>query len=221
LSISAKPANKWQLEDYSHSLEDKVRDRTQALEAEIDRRAAAEAALNLANQELHRIAYLDGLTQIPNRRRFDEQLQTELLRLKREQLPLSLILCDVDYFKRYNDFYGHQAGDYCLIQVAQAIAHAIKRPADLVARYGGEEFVILLPNTESTGAIEVAELIQQRIKTLALVHAESEVSTQVTLSLGITTLIPQTETTALSVLTEADQALYQAKQMGRNQYTIA
>ena len=149
-----------QLEDYSRSLEQKVSDRTQSLEQEIQRRAVAEAALQSANLELQNLAYLDALTQIANRRQFDERILQEWQRLKREQLPLSLILCDVDYFKQYNDAYGHQAGDDCLRNIAQAIANAARRPPDLAARYGGEEFVMLLPNTSPEGARDVAQQIQ-------------------------------------------------------------
>jgi diguanylate cyclase (GGDEF)-like protein len=210
-----------QLEDYSRSLEDKVIDRTAALEAEVDRRAQAEAALTLANQELHNFAYIDGLTQIANRRRFDEQLAAHWQRLQREQLPLSLILCDVDYFKCYNDCYGHQAGDDCLTQVAAAIATGITRPADVAARYGGEEFAILLPNTHSAGAIVVADRIRQQLAQLALPHAQSAISDRVTISLGIATIVPVECLTLGELIATADRALYQAKTNGRNQAAIA
>jgi diguanylate cyclase (GGDEF)-like protein len=210
-----------QLEDYSHSLEDKVNDRTAALEAEVDRRAQAEAALTIANQELHQLAYVDGLTQIANRRRFDEQLTAAWLRLQREQLPLSLIIGDVDYFKCYNDCYGHQTGDACLTQVAGAIAAAIRRPDDLAARYGGEEFAILLPHTHRTGAAIVADRIQQRIAQLQLPHAQSAVRDRVTLSLGIATIIPTEAMPPSELLAAADRALYQAKINGRDQSAIA
>jgi diguanylate cyclase (GGDEF)-like protein len=209
-----------QLEDYSRSLEQKVRDRTQALEAEIDRRSAAESALQSANEELRRLAYLDGLTQIPNRRWFDEALTQEWYRLKREQLPLSLIICDVDYFKKYNDGYGHQVGDECLQDVARAIAAAARRPPDLAARYGGEEFVLLLPNTPLAGAIEVANALQARIKSLKLPHQYSEVSQFVTLSLGIASTIPTEEMNPAELLARADRGLYRAKSEGRDRYAL-
>jgi diguanylate cyclase (GGDEF)-like protein len=210
-----------QLEDYSRSLEAMVRDRTEALESEVSRRAMAESALVQANEELQRLAFLDGLTQIANRRCFDQQLQSSWQWLKREQQPLSLILCDVDHFKRYNDHYGHQAGDDCLVQVAQAIAVVVKRPGDLAARYGGEEFAILLPNTPLEGAIEVASLIRDRLQTQKLIHAASEVSPYVTLSLGIATVIPQDGLVPGELLATADQALYRAKAQGRNQFATA
>jgi diguanylate cyclase (GGDEF)-like protein len=205
-----------QLEDYSRSLAEKVSHRTQALQAEIERRAAAEVALQSANEELQRLAYLDGLTQIANRRRFDERLNQEWLRLKREQLPLSLIICDVDYFKQYNDTYGHQAGDDCLCQVAQAIAAATRRSSDLVARYGGEEFVVLLPNTPLEGAMEVASLIQTQIKSLQIPHRKSQVSQYITASFGVVSTIPTEATTPEQLLQQVDDALYQAKSEGRD-----
>ncbi len=210
-----------QLEDYSHSLEAKVNDRTAALAAEVDRRAQAEAALTIANQELQQLAYVDGLTQIANRRRFDEQLAAAWQRLQREQLPLSLIIGDVDYFKCYNDCYGHQAGDDCLTQVAGAIALCVNRPDDLAARYGGEEFAILLPHTHASGAQVVADRIHQQIARLQLPHAQSAVGDRVTLSLGIATIIPIAAMLPSELLAAADRALYQAKINGRDQSAIA
>jgi diguanylate cyclase (GGDEF)-like protein len=206
-----------QLQDYSHSLEDKVRDRTQELQAEIERRSLAETSLQLANAELQRMAYFDGLTQIANRRRFDERLSEEWLRLKRDKLPLSLILCDVDYFKRYNDAYGHQAGDDCLRSIAQALSQSARRVSDLAARYGGEEFAMLLPNTSLEGAREVASEIQRQIRSLRLAHRESEVSAFVTMSLGVAMVMPSECMTSEGLLAQADGALYQAKGLGRDQ----
>ncbi len=205
-----------QLEDYSRLLEQNVSDRTQALQQEIEHRAAAEVALQAANQELQRLAYLDGLTQIANRRRFDERLMQEWQRMKRDQLPLSLILCDIDYFKQYNDTYGHQVGDDCLCHVSSAIAAAVRRPSDLAARYGGEEFAVLLPNTDLAGAREVAIAIQSHIRDLARPHQRSEVSHFVTVSFGVASLIPSEETAPEQLLMQVDQALYRAKSEGRD-----
>jgi diguanylate cyclase (GGDEF)-like protein len=209
-----------QLEDYSRSLEEKVSDRTQALQAEIERRSTAEIALQSANVELQRLAYLDGLTQIANRRRFDEVLIQEWYRLKRDRLSLSLVICDIDYFKQYNDTYGHIAGDECLRQVASAIASAARRSSDLAARYGGEEFLLLLPNTPINGAIEVVSEIRSRIKSLQLPHQRSQVSQFVTLSLGIASMIPSEATIPQELLSKADRALYQAKTEGRDRYIV-
>jgi diguanylate cyclase (GGDEF)-like protein len=192
------------LKDYSHTLEIKVAQRT--------------ADLETANQKLQRLATLDSLTQVANRRRFDEYLQQSWQRLMREQQPLSLILCDIDYFKRYNDTYGHQAGDECLKQVAQAISHSLKRPDDLAARYGGEEFAAILPNTPIEGAIQVAETISFQVQQLEIPHQRSSISDRVTLSLGISGLIPQPNNSIEILIANADRALYQAKERGRNCY---
>ncbi|AFW96885.1 diguanylate cyclase with Chase2 sensor [Anabaena sp. 90] len=176
--------------------------------------------LKAENQTLYRLANYDSLTQIPNRRRFDEYLQQEWGRMARDKSALSLILCDVDFFKRYNDTYGHQAGDSCLQKVAFAMSQAIKRPSDLVARYGGEEFVVILPNTNAEGAIIVAEEIRDQVKILAILHSASEVSQYVTVSLGVTTLIPTADIPAAFFIKTADEALYRAKKEGRDRFRI-
>lgn len=172
--------------------------------------------LEAANQELQRLATLDGLTQVANRRRFDEYLEQEWRRLARERLPLSLIMCDVDFFKLYNDTYGHQAGDECLKQIAATLQRSAKRPADLVARYGGEEFAIVLPNTSQAGALFVAESIRKAIKSLRLAHARSSANPYVTLSLGVASTIPSLDSTCKALVAAADTALYQAKATGRD-----
>jgi diguanylate cyclase (GGDEF)-like protein len=175
-------------------------------------------SLQRANRELLRLANLDGLTGIANRRRFDEYLDNEWRRLTRQEDYLSLILCDIDYFKSYNDHYGHQAGDTCLKQVAKTIEATLCRPGDLVARYGGEEFVIILPHTEPDGAIKVAENICLNIQLLELVHEYSKVSSYITLSLGVSCLVPNPQVRATQLVASADQALYHAKEKGRNCY---
>ncbi|WP_413164059.1 diguanylate cyclase domain-containing protein [Capilliphycus salinus ALCB114379] len=176
--------------------------------------------LQIANEELQYLAHYDQLTEVANRRYFDEYLEKEWDRLKREQAPLSLILCDVDYFKRYNDTYGHLAGDRCLTQVAQAISRGVKRPADLVARYGGEEFVVILPNTNAEGAVEVVRQIQQEIQQLNLPHSTSLAAKQVTLTFGIAWVYPSSASSTQTLIDRADQALYQAKDAGRNSYSL-
>ncbi len=205
-------------------LEEKVRERTQALhdrnlqlQQEIEERHRAEAKLQQLNQQLQQLSRIDGLTSIHNRRSFDEGLDKEWRRLRREQQPLSIILCDVDHFKQYNDTYGHQAGDVCLQAVASAIDKSVKRPADMVARYGGEEFVVLLPNTPLPGATHIAEMIRTAIEALRIPHKASSVSDQVTLSLGVAAVIPNTQQSQTELLEAADAALYRAKKQGRNQ----
>ena len=186
------------------------------LQQEIDERQKVEVALQKANHELQRLAILDGLTQIPNRRRLDEYLDQEWKRAIREQAPLGFIMGDVDFFKRYNDTYGHQAGDECLRQVARAISRAVKRPADLVARYGGEEFAIVLPNTQVDGAIQVAMEIMHAVTALQLPH-QASTHPFVSLSMGVAGFIPSQDSKMTMLIQQADNALYQAKIQGRNQ----
>lgn len=170
----------------------------------------------LAQIALQNLASCDGLTGIANRRSFDDRLQLEWLRSQRENQPLSLMLMDVDFFKRYNDNYGHQQGDECLRQVATTMATSIFRPADMAARYGGEEFVIIMPNTHGTGALAVAERVCERIRALAIPHAHSDVAEHVTASIGVATVIPQADHPATRLVSAADVALYSAKNSGRN-----
>lgn len=187
----------------------------------ITSRKKAEAALEKANVALQRMAMIDGLTQIANRRCFDETLQKEWLRLTREQKPLSLLLGDIDYFKKFNDHYGHHAGDDCLRLVSKALADSVLRPADLAARYGGEEFVMLLPGVDIQGALQVGQRILSAIRELAIKHQKSEISDTVTISLGAATLTPSVERAPETLILSADEALYQAKEQGRNRIVPA
>ncbi|MEH2079400.1 MAG: diguanylate cyclase [Nostoc sp.] len=185
---------------------------------DITGRKQIELALQDANQKLEQLANLDSLTQVANRRCFDTRLQAEWRRLAREQQPLSLIMFDVDKFKLYNDYYGHLAGDDCLMRIAQTVQQTIHRPADLVARYGGEEFLVLLPNTDLAGAIKVAQSIQQAIHALAIPHVQSDVKDIISVSLGITCRIPTWDIRPDTLIASADKALYHAKQNGRDRY---
>jgi diguanylate cyclase (GGDEF)-like protein len=187
---------------------------------DITARKQIELALQDANQKLEELANLDGLTQVANRRCFNNRLLSEWQRLARENQPLSLILLDVDKFKSYNDYYGHLAGDDCLIRIGQTLQKVVRRPTDLAARYGGEEFVTLLPNTDLEGGIKVAQNIQQEIHNLAIPHAESDVKEIVTVSLGISSLIPTLEVQPDTLVAFADKALYDAKQQGRDRFAI-
>jgi two-component system, cell cycle response regulator len=178
--------------------------------------------LEAANQKLQKLANIDSLTQIPNRRSFDEVLEREWSRLEREKTPLSLILCDIDFFKNYNDTYGHQGGDECLKEVAQILYQIAQRAGDVVARYGGEEFAVILPNTGTAGAVHLAETILSHIHTRSMIHETSQISSYLTLSLGIATILYQDTATSSpkSLIAKADEALYRAKETGRDRYVI-
>jgi response regulator receiver modulated diguanylate cyclase len=178
--------------------------------------------LETVNQALQYLATYDDLTGVKNRRCFNEYLDTEWRRLAREEAPLSLIMCDIDYFKLYNDTYGHQAGDECLRQVASVLRRSLKRPADLVARYGGEEFVVVLPNTELQGAASIAELIRAEVQGLQIIHAKSAVSEYVTLrSRGVACCIPSPMAHPDTLIAIADECLYSAKNSGRDRVSVA
>ncbi|WP_036480276.1 diguanylate cyclase [Myxosarcina sp. GI1] len=182
---------------------------------DISERKQIEIALESANIRLQSQVNYDSLTKVYNRRRFDEYIASEWLRCAREQQYISLILCDIDRFKAYNDTYGHVLGDRCLQQVAQGIDRGVQRPADLVFRYGGEEFAIVLPNTDIGGAVKVAEQIRQDIEQLQIAHSSSAAG-YVTLSMGVFSMIPNAHTEHQVLITGADRALYQAKAQGRD-----
>ncbi|MBV9387166.1 MAG: diguanylate cyclase [Chroococcidiopsidaceae cyanobacterium CP_BM_ER_R8_30] len=169
--------------------------------------------LQKENRELQRLATIDGLTQVANRRSFDENLNREWRRLAREKAPLSLILCDIDNFKTYNDVFGHQTGDDCLRQVARVISLAAKRPADFVARYGGDEFVLMLPHTKISGAAQVAQAICSSTRALKIANVNSQ---SITLSLGVASTFPTHKSSPAALIAAADSALYQAKEQGRD-----
>jgi adenylate cyclase len=169
---------------------------------------------------LRALAERDGLTQLANRRTFDEVLQQAWVKGIRSQQPVALILCDVDHFKLYNDAYGHSQGDVCLRHVATSIRSAVKRSTDLPARYGGEEFVVVLPNTNAEAALVLAEAIRQTVKSAQLPHKASRVADHVTLSLGVTCLVPSMEIPINSLVQFADLGLYRAKALGRDRVTL-
>lgn len=195
------------------------------LNAKLDamqRIATMRQQLQKANRTLKQMAMRDGLTGLANRRYFDEMMAKEYKRSMRSNTPISLIMADIDKFKAYNDNYGHQAGDDCLIMVAQLIQSIIRRPGDLVARYGGEEFAIILPETNGEAAIYIAESVQKAINSQAIPHKFSSVTEHVTISLGVATMHPEdNQNVTLSegiytLIETADQGLYQVKKQGGN-----
>ncbi len=214
--------------DYLVKLPDKieliarVRAHSKSYLAQIERDAAFYAMremqkqLEVTNQELKRLSSLDGLTGIANRRAYDETLDKCWRNAIREKEILSLIMVDIDFFKPYNDTYGHQGGDDCLRKVAQAIQTSVHRPMDLVARYGGEEFVLVLPGTPIDGAHAVADKMMENVAKLKIKHEGSTVSDIVTISLGVACQIPDKDSNPEDFVSNADKALYEAKENGRN-----
>ncbi|HZE97974.1 MAG TPA: diguanylate cyclase [Planctomycetota bacterium] len=197
------------------------------LKRELDERKRRESELlevtyrlAAAKSELQRLSALDGLTGITNRGRFDELYASEWKRTARDAGSLSVIMIDIDHFKRYNDHYGHLAGDDCLKRVAWSLRDAVSRPGDSVARYGGEEFVALLPRTDAAGAKTVAEAMRRAVAALGLEHAASSAGRHVSISLGVATVEPGDATTTALLLAAADEALYEAKSGGRNRYCV-
>jgi len=174
--------------------------------------------LRQANEQLHQLSHVDSLTGLINRRGLDARLQQAIAGARRNGQPLTLMLCDVDHFKRYNDARGHVEGDNCLRHVANLLKQACRRPDDCAARYGGEEFALLLPNTPKSGAMTYARALMRAMAVHPAPHPDSPVADHITLSGGITTCIPDETVTAEGLLMRADDALYNAKASGRNRF---
>lgn len=198
------------------------------LKHEMDRRKAREQdllemtkRLESAVKELNKLSTLDGLTGIANRRRFDEYINLEWNRGIRNAKPLSLVMADIDFFKAYNDTYGHQAGDECLKAVSNALLEDIKRPGDLLCRYGGEEFAVVLPETPKNGAVLIAKAMCAHVESIGIIHKSSLISNHVTVSLGVATILPANDLSPAQLISAADGALYNAKREGRNQIKFA
>lgn len=186
---------------------------------DITERKFAEKMLKEANERLEHLSASDGLTQVANRRCFDQTLEKEWNRLRRTREPLSMIMCDVDFFKLFNDTYGHQGGDDCLKAIAATLSATAQRGGDCVARYGGEEFAVILPATHEDGALCVAEKIRQAVERLNIAHEKSLAAPCVTLSLGVATVVPSDADCPEHLITCADKALYTSKASGRNRAT--
>ena len=176
---------------------------------------AAQTDLVVANKELERLALSDQLTGLPNRRNFDETLHRQFLLAKRNKSPLTFIICDIDFFKLYNDHYGHQQGDECLAAVAKIIGSIPGRPTDKACRYGGEEFTVVLPDTNLLGGTVIAEKLRKAVVDAAIEHKYSTISSYVTLSVGFSTFTGQFKVEE-ELIKAADEALYRAKKNGRN-----
>ena len=181
----------------------------------VNARVSTHLTLKLQGDLLRESALLDGLTGVGNRRKFDEDLLRNWRHTLREKEPLSLVMLDVDYFKRYNDHYGHQAGDICLKSVAKAVSETLRRPYDSVARYGGEEFACLLPSTDLRGAISIAQKMQASVRMLRIDHARSDIASVLTVSLGVASAFPKPSDDPYDLIEAADKQLYRAKNSGR------
>lgn len=206
-----------QLREMNLHLDDLVKKRTEALEESRRSVERQKVELEKANRELHLLSIKDPLTNLWNRRQLEETLQLEWKRGLRYKRPISLMIIDIDHFKAYNDSYGHEAGDKCLVRVAQAIHSALTRASDLVARYGGEEFVVIMPEAEKEGAVKTALFLRSVIEELSIVHKQSPVSAYVTVSIGVSSRVPDIDGSPNDLFNIADKALYQAKDNGRNQ----
>lgn len=176
--------------------------------------------LTKAKKKIENIVNIDDLCKIYNRRYFNHKIIQEFNRHQRSSTPLSLIMVDIDCFKLYNDTYGHQAGDQCLIKIASILANSVNRPSDITARYGGEEFALLLPNTNSRGAQNIAKRIQEEMKRASIPHKGSTITDKVTLSIGISTVIPEKSASPDLLIKHADDSLYTGKQNGKNQIQV-
>jgi diguanylate cyclase (GGDEF)-like protein len=191
---------------HTEELEETVEERTQEL--------------TIANRKLQKLSQIDDLSRLYNRRYFDSALSKELSRHCRTEMPLTLLICDIDFFKKYNDSYGHLKGDDCLRSVSQIISSCCQRDSDVVARYGGEEFGVILPHTSADKAAAIAESIRHAVEAAAIEHSSSSVMDCLTISIGSATIIPNQSTSAETLIALADKALYQSKHSGRNQVTL-
>ncbi len=197
-----------------------LEEKTQELDAKIMELETLKHELEESNEKLRQLSSLDGLTDLPNRRFFDETMSREWQRGIRRQKPLSLIIADIDHFKAFNDAYGHVIGDDCLKKVAKSLEKSILRDVDTIARYGGEEFAAILPETDEAGGILIVQRMLENIDALEITHIASPTADYITVSFGLSTIIPSTDINPTQLIESADRALYLAKNSGRNTYTI-
>lgn len=194
--------------------------KTKELDAKVAELEALQHELKASNEKLRLLSSRDGLTDLPNRRFFDETLEREWKRGLRDQTPVCLILADIDHFKAYNDSYGHVMGDDCLKQVGQRLASAPLRDVDTMARYGGEEFAVILPDTDISGGELIARRMLDFVSELNIEHNQSPTASHVTVSLGLNALVPSVTATPTALVASADKALYRAKASGRNRFCV-
>jgi diguanylate cyclase (GGDEF)-like protein len=197
-----------------------LEEKTRELDAKVAELETLKYELEESNGKLRLLSSLDGLTDIPNRRFFDETMAREWQSGLRRQKPLSLILADIDHFKAFNDAYGHVLGDGCLKKVAKGLGKSILRDVDTIARYGGEEFAAILPETDEAGGVLIIQRMLESIKTLKIAHKDSPTAGHVTVSFGLSTMVPKSDIRPIQLIESADRALYLAKNSGRNTYTI-
>jgi len=212
MDFLAKPVNSMELRARVHS--------ALRLKEEMDQRKARERELEALTRKFEQLSNQDGLTGVPNRRCFENVFRTEWLRARRDGVPLSALMIDIDYFKAYNDTYGHLQGDMCLRRMAEAIRSALKRPGDFVARYGGEECVVLLLGTDLAGALSIAGAVRANVRAAAIFHEGSPEGGLVTVSIGISGVVPTMNLEPEALLAAADEALYQAKSAGRHRIEV-
>lgn len=203
-----------------HLQRQQLEEKTRELDAKILELEVLQKELEEKNEKLELLSSLDGLTGLFNRRYFDDNLIKEWKQAIRDKTPLSLLIVDIDFFKDYNDYYGHLEGDDCLRKVAQSLYEALLRPTDIIARYGGEEFTAILPNTESGGIERVAERMMENVSRLGIAHNRSSVAEVVTVSIGASSAFPAADIPPTALLEHADKALYEAKESGRNNYRL-
>lgn len=215
------------MKEYLQQLQDKVQDLTLSLQQmesqlnkRIDQHQQAQIAFQKIKQELQTLTTVDNLTQIPNRRFFEQHINQEWIRLAREKAFLSLLICNIDNFEDYNQTYGSQAGDDCLKAISQTLKNVAKRPADIVTRYDNDEFTVILPNTNLFGAIKITEKLLREVVTLKIPNANSDINQTVTLSVGIASQIPVMEQSIEDFIHKAERALDQAKIDGKNRFVV-
>ncbi len=216
-SLEQKEVLTAKLTEINCNLDELVLQRTKDLEKSNEKIEHQKLELEKTNRALKRLSYKDPLTRVWNRRKYDETIEMEWHRCLRYKRPIALLLLDIDYFKEFNDSYGHMAGDECLIKIGETLTNSLSRSSDLVARYGGEEFIVLLPDSGEDGAMKIAEMLRLKIESMNIPHEKSLVSNYVTVSVGVTSTVPDNKYSYEDLFKAADRALYLAKDAGRNQ----